>query len=86
MLLLLNGCVERGHTVPMKQEKNLITVENNFLKSTIDTDKKYTNKADTPLMSGLNPSKEFDFFNLSESTKNNISGILVLIIGVIILL
>lgn len=77
LTFFLAGCAENGSIIEVSPAKQTI-VENNT--STNET--KQVNHADTEIINIEN--KEEAFFD--ESTMNTVSGVLVLIIGIMILL
>jgi len=74
LVLLFTACAERGHNIDFRVKE--VIVEN---KTSIKS--KNLQKA-TPLVLDIKP----ESISLDETTKNNIAGTLVLIIGIIILL
>ncbi len=76
LVLLFTGCAELGENIhPTAVKKDLI-VENNI--SSINVESQQT----TFFM----PDREPESITLDETTKNNIAGVLVMIIGIMILL
>ena len=76
MALLFTGCVERGHHVIVP------TQQSSVLTNTTDTDQVNT----ISLQEVTGETIVNDESNIEDSTQNNIAGILIIIIGIIILL
>lgn len=76
LIFLLNGCVHRGHTLDLKQNTTERYTEQSHHAKTDMKD----------VSSSAHIVQEESFFNFDDISKNNISGALILIIGLILVL
>jgi len=82
--LLFTACVENGKTLQPRTHtefvvKSVKSTETNTSKTTKTIDSNDVESIDTEII-------DFSFLNLTDDTKNTLSGIAIVIIGLIILL
>lgn len=77
LTLFLAGCAENGSVIEVSPVKQIIVENNASVKET-----KQINKAETEIIDIENK----DEVTINDSTMNTVSGVLILIIGILILL
>ena len=82
--LLFTGCVENGQTLEPRANTELVvksekSIETNSTKTIQVMDTNHTEPTSTDII-------DFSFLNLTDETKNTLSGIAIILIGIMILL
>ena len=82
--LLFTACVENGKTLQPRTNTELIvksenSIETNTTKATKVVDTNSTETIETEII-------DFSFLNLTDETKNTLSGVAIILIGLMILL
>lgn len=75
LIFMLNGCVHRGYSTDLTQ-----TTTERYTKPSHNSQVDIKEVSSTPIV------QKDSFYNFSDETKNNISGALILIIGLILIL
>lgn len=82
--LLFTACVENGKTLQPRTNTELVvksenSIETNTTKATKVVDTNSTETIETEII-------DFSFLNLTDETKNTLSGVAIILIGLMILL